>query len=130
MKLFFDTNVLLDVALRREPHFSKSQAILEDAIQNHTCFLSWHTISNISYIMGKIESKKSALTFIEAITKVCKIAPIEHNDFAVALKHNSGDLEDAMQVAAALATQSESIVTRDPRGFSKSPIPLIDPSGP
>ena len=128
MKIFFDTNILLDVALRREPHFTKSQAIFSDAIQSHRCFMSWHTVSNIAYILGKLEGEKSALTFIEGITKVCKIAPVEHHDLSIALKHNSGDLEDAMQIACALAVQAETIVTRDPRGFAKSPIPLTNPA--
>ncbi len=128
MNIFFDTNVLLDVALRREPHFARSQAVLSDAILNHTCFLSWHTISNVAYIMGKLETKEAALTFIKGITKVCKIAPVEHKDLAVAIQHNSGDLEDAMQIASALAIQAETIVTRDPRGFAKSPVSLSNPT--
>jgi len=128
MNIFFDTNVLLDVALRREPHFTKSQAVLSDAIQNHACFLSWHTISNISYIMGRIEDQESALTFIEAITRVCRIAPVEHDDLHIAFQHNNGDLEDAMQIASALSVDAEMIVTRDPRGFTLSPIPLTNPS--
>jgi len=127
MKLFFDTNVLLDVALRRAPYFEKSHAILSDAIKNHTCFMSWHTVSNLAYILGKLETKEDTLTFIQEITKVCTIAPVEHKDLAVALQHNSGDLEDAMQIASALAVQAEAIVTRDPRGFKKSSIPLINP---
>ncbi len=128
MNIFFDTNVLLDVALRREPHLARSQAVLSDAIKNHSCFLSWHTISNIAYIMGKLETKEDALTFIKEITKVCAVAPVEHKDLAVAMQHNSGDLEDAMQIASALAVQAEIIVTRDPRGFSKSPISLSNPT--
>jgi len=129
MNIFFDTNILLDVALRREPHFERSQAVLTDAIEHHTCFLSWHTISNIAYIMERIESKEDALTFIKEITKVCTIAPVEHKDLAIAMQHNSGDLEDAMQIASAIAVQAETIVTRDPGGFSKCPISLANPAG-
>jgi predicted nucleic acid-binding protein len=128
MILFFDTNILLDVALRRDPHLAQSQALLSDAIRNHTCFLSWHSISYVAYILGKLESKEDALTFIKEITKVCTIAPVEHKDLAVALQHNSGDLEDAMQIASALVVQAETIVTRDPRGFRKSPIALSNPA--
>lgn len=128
MKIFFDTNVLLDVALRRPPHFEKSHAILSDAIENHACFMSWHTVSNLAYILAKLETKEDALTFIQEITKVCTIAPVEHKDLAIAFQHNSGDLEDAMQIAAALVVQAETVVTRDPRGFKKSPIPLVNPT--
>ena len=128
MNIFFDTNVLLDVALRREPHFARSQAVLSDAIQNHTCFMSWHTVSNMAYIMAKLETKDDALTFIKEISKICTVAPVEHKDLAVAFLHNGGDFEDAMQIASALSVQAETIVTRDPRGFTKSPIPLTNPT--
>ncbi len=128
MNIFFDTNILLDVALRREPHFMASKSVFSDAIKNHICFMSWHTVSNISCIMGRIEGKESALVFIENIAKVCTVASVEHEDLSVALKHNSGDLEDAMQIASALSVQAEIIITRDPRGFTKSPIPLTNPT--
>lgn len=127
MNIFFDTNVLLDVALRREPHFSASNTMFVSAIQRGNCYVSWHTISNLSYILSKFETKKVALEFIEQLTTVCRIAPIDHDDFRVALQHNSGDLEDAMQIACAIAAKSDVIVTRDPKGFKKSPIPLVDP---
>ena len=127
MNLFFDTNVLLDVALRREPYFAASETVLTDGIENHTCFLSWHTVSNLSYILGKLEGKEAALLFIRNITSVCRIAPIEHSDLENAFSHNQGDFEDAMQIASALACNAELIVTRDPAGFSKSPIPTTDP---
>lgn len=130
MNIFFDTNILLDVALRRKPHCTESQAILSESIRNHVCFVSWHSISNLAYIMGKIESQEAALTFIKEITKVCTIAPVEHKDLAVAFEHNGGDLEDAMQIASALAAQADTIVTRDPKGFTKSPITLTNPAAP
>ena len=128
MRIFFDTNILLDVALRRDPHFARSHAILSDAIENHICFLSWHTISNLAYILGKLETKEAAQTFIREITKVCKIAPVEHQDLEIAFQHNTGDLEGAMQIASAMAVHAETIVTRDPAGFAKSPISLVNPT--
>ena len=128
MRIFFDTNALLDVALRREPHFQRSQEVLTHAIERHSCYLSWHTVSNIAYIVEKVESQSAALEFIQNITKVCLIAPVEHKDLNIALDYNAGDLEDAMQIASALAVNADVIVTRDARGFAKSPITLIDPT--
>jgi hypothetical protein len=60
------------------------------------------------------------------LTKVRKVASVEQKDLAVALELNSGDLEDAMQIASALSVQAETIVTRDPRGFANSPITLVN----
>lgn len=129
MRIFFDTNVLLDVALRRQPFFERSQEVLTDAIENQVCFLSWHTISNLSYIVGKLETTEEALAFIREITKVGTVASVGHKDLSVAFEHNNGDLEDAMQIASAMAVGAKLIVTRDSEGFAKSPIPLLNPMG-
>ncbi len=73
MNIFFDTNILLDVALRREPHGATSEAVLKDAIENHSCFMSWHTVSNLSYILEKLEGRETAIQFIRNIASVCRI---------------------------------------------------------
>lgn len=130
MNIFFDTNVLLDVALRREPHFAQSKAVLTDAIKNHTCFMSWHTVSNLSYLLGKLESKVEAKRFIQNISSICRIAAVKHEDLKVAFQYDNGDFEDAMQIASALACNAEYIVTRDPGGFTKSPVPIADTQAP
>lgn len=130
MNLFFDTNILLDVALRRDPYFASSEAVLKDAIENHTCFMSWHTVSNLAYILEKIEGREPALQFIQNITTVCRIAPVEHSDLEAAFTYDEGDFEDAMQLVSALACNAEIIVTRDASGFDKSPIPLTNPQSP
>ncbi|MEX1048934.1 MAG: PIN domain-containing protein [Akkermansiaceae bacterium] len=124
MILFFDTNILLDIALRREPHFERSHAVLREGIENHSCFMSWHTVSNIAYILEKFESAENAVQFIASISGVCRIAPVQHEDLLTAFQYNQGDFEDAMQIAAALACHAELIVTRDAMGFTKSPIPV------
>lgn len=124
MTLFFDTNILLDVALRREPHVASSEAVLKDGIENHSCFMSWHTVSNLSYILGKLEGRDAALEFIRNIASVCRIAPVKHTDLDIAFQYDGGDFEDAMQIASALACDAELIVTRDSSGFSKSPLPV------
>ena len=61
---------------------------------------------------------------IQHIASVCRIAPVEHSDLDLAFRHDGGDFEDAMQIASALACDAELIVTRDPSGCSKSPLPL------
>ena len=128
MNLFFDTNILLDIALRRDPFVVSSQAIFTDAVEHHQCFVSWHSISNLAYILAKVEEAALALEFIRNIISVCRIAPVEHKDMAIAFEHNTGDLEDAMQIASALSVGADMIVTRDHSEFMKSPIPVTAPN--
>ncbi|MCP5523989.1 MAG: hypothetical protein H7A46_20825 [Verrucomicrobiales bacterium] len=65
--------------------------------------------------------------FIRNIAAVCRVASVGHTDLQIAFLHNQGDFEDAMQIASALACGAEAIVSRDPGGFSKSPIPILNP---
>lgn len=111
MNLFFDTNILLDVALRRAPFFDRSHGVLLDAVDHHVCFLSWHTLSNIYYILTKLEGKEDALSFIRHLCEFCRIASVAHEDINVAFKYDSGDFEDAMQIACALSCKADLIVT-------------------
>jgi hypothetical protein len=37
------------------------------------------------------------------------------------------DLEDSIQIAAAVQSGVDAIVTRDPRGFTASPVPVLTP---
>jgi hypothetical protein len=39
-----------------------------------------------------------------------------------------GDFEDNQQIACAVAVGLEFIVTRDPRGFADSPVPVLEPA--
>jgi hypothetical protein len=38
------------------------------------------------------------------------------------------DFEDDLQIACALQVNVDAIVTRDPRGFAASPIPVLTPA--
>jgi len=127
MRLFFDTNILLDIGLRREPFLESSQSVFIDAVEHHRCFVSWHSVSNLAYILGKVEGAALALEFIQHVISVCRIAPIDHKDVLVALEYNDGDFEDAMQIASALSVEADMIITRDLSGFAKSPIPVTNP---
>ncbi len=42
-----------------------------------------------------------------------------------AFQYLSGDYEDAMQIAAAVAGNADCMVTRDKRGVGKCPIPVF-----
>lgn len=127
MNLFFDTNVLLDVALRREPFYQKSEEILRDSLCAHACFLSWHTISNLFYIITRQRTEQDGLEFICFLEKTFTVAPVKNEDLGIALAYYESDFEDAMQIACAVAIDADLIITRDQTGFSLSPIQVVSP---
>ena len=52
MRIFVDANVLLDVALRREPFLTDSARVLDWAEANtRQVGIAWHTVSNVAYLL-------------------------------------------------------------------------------
>ena len=123
MRLFIDTDVLLDVLLERKEHFDASARVLDWA-EAHPgkCAVSWHGLANIHYL-----SKDGARGFIAELTDFCVVPGAGTWEMKRALELDFADLEDAMQVSAALLFGAQIIVTRNRSDFRKSPIKALSP---
>jgi len=126
MRLFIDTDVLLDVFLQRKEHFEASARVLDWA-EAHPgkCAVSWHGLANIHYL-----TKDGARSFIAELTDFCVVPGTDTADMKRALASGFADLEDAMQVSAALRFGAQIIVTRNLKDFRKSPIKILSPNDP
>jgi len=126
MRLFLDTDILLDVLLEREKHYEASARLLDWA-EAHPgqCAVSWHGLANIHYL-----SKDGAWGFIEELTEFCVIPATGTADMKRALGLGFTDLEDAMQTAAALRFEAQIIVTRNLSDYRRSPIKAVRPGDP
>ena len=121
--ILIDSDVLLDVALVREPHFVDSERILlaieggaEDAA------MAWHTVANINYFVSRYRSDAAAREFIERLRRSLVVPATGSEELAFALSLPMSDFEDAMQVAAASACNARFIVSRNEQDYEKSPI--------
>ncbi len=126
MRLFLDTDILLDVLLERGEHFEASEGVLDWA-EAHPgqCAVSWHGLANIHYL-----SKDGAWDFIEELTEFCVIPGAGTADMKRALTLGFNDLEDAMQTATALLFGAQVIVTRNLADYRRSPIKAVRPGDP
>jgi predicted nucleic acid-binding protein len=124
MRVLIDTDVLLDVALKREPFVRDSRKILDWAQgEPRQAAVAWHSLSNIFYLTGS-----PARDFIKDLLQFVEVAPTGTREARQALGLPMGDLEDALQAAAALAFDALFVVTRNSRDFKGSPIPAISPA--
>jgi predicted nucleic acid-binding protein len=128
MKLLVDADVILDVALGREPWVEASGSFL-DLCQAGTveCFVAWHSISNVYYVISP-KQKRAARAFVANLLEFVRIAPVTHQDMLFALDQDLADLEDAMQVAAAVSCRASRIVTRNRKHYRKSIVPAVTPA--
>lgn len=122
MRVLIDTDVLLDVALAREPHLSASLAVLEWAEHGGSAAVAWHSLANCSYLL------KGGRGFLEGLLGLVEVAPVGSQDAKVAMGLPMKDLEDAFQAASALAWNADFIVTRNLPDYRQSPVKAVSPA--
>ncbi|HUF62239.1 MAG TPA: PIN domain-containing protein [Verrucomicrobiales bacterium] len=122
MRILIDTDVLLDVALARQPHLKSSAAVLRWAESQGEAFVAWHSLTNCSYLL-----KNSGRSFLEKLLRIVAVAPCETSHARRALSLPMADLEDAFQAAAALAVNADCVVTRNAADYRRSPVPALIP---
>lgn len=129
MKLLIDTDILLDVALDRQPHAAASGRVLT-ACEYHAVqgFVAWHSLSNFYDLVVPLQGETDTRQFILDLVGFINVAPTTTESIRLAVRLAIKDLEDAMQVAAADACGADFIVTRNPRDFLRSPIRAMTPA--
>ena len=124
-----DSDVLIDIALVREPHADSSRRVVDLLQQEgHELFIAWHTASNAFYNVRRQANTAVARTFITSLLGFAQVATTGTDSLRDALSLPMADFEDAMQVAAAQACDAQFIVTRNERDFTRSPIPALTPA--
>lgn len=129
MRVLFDTNVLLDALLAREP-FVKDAAFLLEAIGSGQIegFMSATTVTDVHYLVGRqTRSPETAITSVTKLLELMEICTVDRNVLEQAITLEFADFEDAVQVACAMALGLDAIVTRDVDGFRDSPISVHSP---
>ncbi len=130
MKVLFDTNVVLDVLLDRQP-FSDDAAQLMSMVESSEMqgFLCATTVTTMHYLMAKSLGAKSAIKHIRLLLSLFEIAPVNRAVVENALDGGFSDYEDGVIVEAAQHAGVEYIVTRNIKGFKRSSIPVYTPTG-
>jgi predicted nucleic acid-binding protein len=128
VKVLLDTNIILDVALERQPHFAASEQILAFAEQGQiTGYISASTFSDLYYVIRKNKGRESALDFLRKISRFCQVATVDQAVISMALSVNFRDFEDAIQYSTAVINHLDAIVTRNPQDFAGAALRILAP---
>jgi predicted nucleic acid-binding protein len=126
--ILIDTNVILDVVQKRQPHYTASAAVLEKVIrQKQKATLAAHTLTTIHYIVARYRNEKVAGKAIDWLLKYFDIAATGRREMVRARGLGWSDFEDAVVAAAAEAQQCTAIITRNVKDFENSPVPALTP---
>jgi len=127
VKLYFDTNIIIDILKRREPFFANSNKIFmlaaEEKIEG---IVGTSAITDIYFIIRK-QYADTAVKFIFDILEIIKPVDTLVEDIFSASELGIADFEDAVIAAIAQREKADYIITRSAKDYSKSPIPAITP---
>lgn len=128
MIVLLDTDVLIDVALGRDPHAEPAGQLL-DALEHRpgSACIAWHSVANFYYLVSPARGRGDARQFLVDLTRFVDIAPTTTESVRLAAGLPMRDFEDALQVAAALACGAEVIATRNVRDYANAPVRAVTP---
>jgi predicted nucleic acid-binding protein len=130
MTVIIDTNIILDVLLKREQFLEKSShMILLSEKKIIDGYVTASAITDIFYITSMtFKDKKKTMSLIKDLLKTIKIAPVTEKEIYRAVDLDWNDFEDAVQYTTGECIQADYIITRDVRGYANSGIPAVQPA--
>ena len=126
-KIFLDTNFIIDLLVRDGELQVNALKVLENgAKKNLRFYVSFLTLANFAYITRK-DSKERLFDNLKTCCRLFKIIANNQTQLLKAIDLNPTDFEDAIQYETAQTEKCDCIITRDPKGFEISNIPVLSP---
>lgn len=116
MKLFFDTNVVLDIVMDRMPFCSNAISIIgfADEKEIDIC-ISATSVTTVAYIAQK--GKAKVRDVLKKVAQIFTIEDTKKDDIMNAIGLGWRDYEDAVQYSVALRSNADHIITRNTGDF-------------
>lgn len=125
MKLFLDTNVILDTVLQRENYLSASILLsLCDAKEVNGC-ASILTMANVAYIARKGRNRDDLKAILADLSAMLTVLSMDSKQWEKALSTDAPDLEDVLQYECAKANDCDIIITNNVKHFRFSDIKVM-----
>lgn len=129
MRILIDTNIILDIYLKREPLCSSSTAFLRYAKSvNDELYISSSTFKDAAYFLKKIfhDDKIVNKKLCKLYGSINKIVGLTSDDAITAI-YQDGDYEDNMLANSANRAMCDMIVTRNVKHFRENAINTFTP---
>jgi predicted nucleic acid-binding protein len=129
LKIVFDTNVVLDVLLNREPYAGVAVSLFA-AVERGTMqgFLCATTITTVDYLVAKAKDRRMAKQATQHLLHLFSIAEVNHSILQAAIASSFEDFEDAVLYEAGCYAAVDGFVTRNIKDFKKAERPVYSPN--
>ncbi len=129
MKVFLDTNVILDFYDSERGHYQPAAIVFDLALREEislsVCGLSF--VTAFFLLHGKYD-KTLLYEKMRTLFKLCNVTPVDAAIIEKALLQEHHDFEDAVQYFSSKTIDADIILTRDRKGFNEFEIPHMSPS--
>ncbi len=127
-KLFLDTNVMVDLLGERDPFYTAAARIATLADKGKVrLIVSAVTYSTLYYLLSKFESGEAAKEKIRKFKVIAETSDLTDKIVEQGLASNFKDFEDALQYYCAVNAECNVLITRNPKDFKMSDIPVLSP---
>jgi len=119
-KVLVDTNIILDIFLKREPFFDKSQQLVAEVVESGFIpHISSSSVTDLYYICKKNGMGKDViLEKLKKLLKAFEVLIIDKVSINEAISSDIKDFEDAVQIMAAKNEKINLIITRNKKDFT------------
>lgn len=125
----FDTNIILDLLLNRQPFCEMSARVIDlSATKVIEGYISASAITDIYYLAYKtIRDKNKVCSLLERLLQIVSVAGVTETEILAALKSGWNDFEDAVQYFTARNIEVSYIVTRNKKDYLSADIMVAEP---
>lgn len=130
MRLFLDTNVLIDYYARREPFYDDALKLRIAAFFGDVdLWVCTQSFVDAEYILRKAVPITELRSMMAASLEFLNVTAPLADQLPDALASNWPDLEDCLIAHCARNARADFLVTRDALGFANAPVPVLTPRG-
>jgi len=130
MKLFLDTNIVIDKLVYRGPCSKEIDKLCMAAyFKDVELWISAQSFADIAYILRQRFSSRVLRDSLLGILDFAHLCSVRPDDMVAALQSDWPDLEDCLIARGAESVDADYLVTRDEEGFAGSRIPSITAGG-
>ena len=125
-KVFIDTDIILDVLAKREPHFKFAAHLLSLADTGKIKIgVSSLTFSNLNYMLSKQFGSAEARKVLVRFKTLAQVLTVNDKIIELALGSNFKDFEDAIQYYCAINNNYKTLLTRNLKDYKAAKIPVM-----
>ena len=129
MRWLIDTNVLLDVLLKRDPHFQDSAAVWKLCeTERAEGYVSALSFANMIYVMRRELTPAQIQDVLERMKLIFRFADLSASALSRAAELQWPDFEDAVQRVIAEQIHADYIIARNVRDFKGSQVMAFTPA--